>query len=207
MKLTSNNFEDGQRIPDHLCFGNPDPSEHMTFGRNRNPHLKWSDGPAGTRAFVVLCVDPDVPSRADDVNQEGKTLPKDMPRVDFYHWVMINVPPSVTEIEEGEYSDGVTARGKDRRPGPGGAQQGLNGYTGFMKGSELEGNYYGYDGPCPPWNDERLHHYHFQVHALDQELELHPGFTGDDVRDAMKGHVLDSAELIGTYTLYPGLTP
>lgn len=42
---------------------------------------------------------------------------------------------------------------------PAGSRQGLNDYTAFMAGSEMAGDYFGYDGPCPPWNDERLHHY------------------------------------------------
>lgn len=59
---------------------------------NKNPHLQWSDLPAGTRSLVLICHDYDVPSKGDDVNQEGKTVPANLPRVDFYHWVMIDLP-------------------------------------------------------------------------------------------------------------------
>jgi phosphatidylethanolamine-binding protein (PEBP) family uncharacterized protein len=67
----------------------------------------------------------------------------------------------------------------------------------------MGGTYGGYDGPFPPFNDERLHHYHFVVHALDvPSLELEGDFTIEDVRAAMEGHVLDQGEIVGEYTLY-----
>ena len=62
----------------------------------------------------------------------------------------------------------------------------------------MEGTYGGYDGPFPPLNDERLHHYHFIVYALDvPSLELEGDFKLDDVRAAIEGHVLDEGELVG----------
>ncbi len=70
----------------------------------------------------------------------------------------------------------------------------------------MGGDYYGYDGPCPPWNDSLVHHYVFTVFALDTDLlDLAEGFGGNDARSAIEGHVLGSAELIGTYTLNPRL--
>ena len=70
----------------------------------------------------------------------------------------------------------------------------------------MAGDYYGYDGPCPPWNDDLLHHYHFHVYALGVEtLGLSGRFTLADVRAAMSGHILAEAELTGTYTLNAAL--
>ena len=67
----------------------------------------------------------------------------------------------------------------------------------------MGGTYGGYDGPFPPFNDERLHHYHFQVYALDvPSLGLEGEFTLDDVREAIEGHVLDQGELVAEYTLH-----
>jgi len=204
MQLISNDLVDDAPISPRLAFGKPDPEQHMALSDNLSPHLAWQDVPEGTRSFVVLCVDPDVPSVADDVNQEGKTLPADMPRVDFYHWVMIDIPADVTELATGQCSDGVTAGGKQRPVGPAGARQGLNNYTQFMAGTEMEGRYFGYDGPCPPWNDERLHHYHFTVYALDVErLDIDGEFDGPAVVEAMQDHVLGQATISGTYTLNP----
>ena len=98
---------------------------------------------------------------------------------------------------------GFVARGK---PGPdtrGGARHGLNDYTGWFAGkTDMSGNYFGYDGPFPPFNDSILHHYVFTAYALDlANLQVEGNFTGADVRAAMTGHVLDEACLTGIYTL------
>lgn len=207
MQLESNDLREGAPIDERFAFGKADPDEHMALADNISPHLNWSGAPAGTRSFVIVCMDPDVPASADDVNQEGKTLPADMERVDFCHWAMVDVAPEVTELATGACSDGVTLKGKQDPPGPAGARQGLNDYTNFLAGAEdMAGNYYGYDGPCPPWNDERVHHYEFTVYALDiDRLDVSGDFTGHDVVEALKGHVLDQASLTGTYTLNPAL--
>src|SRR5690625_7533692 len=78
-------------------------------------------------------MDPDVPSVGDTVNQKGRTLPADMPRIDFCHWVMVDIPADVNEVTTGQCSDGVTPRGKKNPAGPDGSRQGLNDYTGFME--------------------------------------------------------------------------
>ena len=70
----------------------------------------------------------------------------------------------------------------------------------------MEGVYGGYDGPCPPWNDERLHHYHITLYALDVEkLGLHDDFGGPDALSKMEGHVIARASWTGAYTLNPAL--
>jgi len=205
MQLDSRDITDRQPIPPRFAFARPDPENRMALSDNVSPHLAWNEGPDGTRSFALVCVDPDVPARADDVNTEGKTLPTDMPRVDFFHWVMVDVPFDVRSLETGQCSEGVTPRGKKQPAGPSGARQGLNNYTQFLAGDEdLEGRYFGYDGPCPPWNDERLHRYQFTVYALDVEtLDLPPEFDGPAALEAMQGHILDQATLTGTYTLNP----
>ena len=203
MKLHSNDLTDNAPIDPQFAFGKLDDNAPMALSDNQSPHLAWNDFPAETRSFVILCMDPDVPSVADDVNQEGKTLPADMPRVDFCHWAMVDIPTSVTQLATAACCDGITPKGKKNPPGPEGSRQGLNDYTSFMaQDPDMAGKYFGYDGPCPPWNDERLHHYVFTVYALDVErLELPEEFSGHDVVKAIKGHVLDQASLTGTYTL------
>lgn len=209
MKLESKDLRDNAPIDPRFAFGKQDPDNHMALSDNLSPHLKWSDIPEGTKSFALLCMDPDVPSEVDDVNQEGKTLPTDMPRVDFCHWAMADISPSVTELATGKCSDGVIPKGKKSPPGPEGSRQGLNNYTQFMAGDpDMKGEYFGYDGPGPPWNDERLHRYIFTVYALDTEkLQLPQKFTGEDLRQAVKGHVLAEASLTGTYTLNPDVAP
>jgi Raf kinase inhibitor-like YbhB/YbcL family protein len=207
MKLTSSSFADGTRIPGDLSFCTPDPVHHVCLGKNQNPQLTWSDAPAGTKSFVVLCHDPDVPSRGDDVNQEGRSVPASLPRVDFFHWVLVDLPASLDMIAEGEFSNDVTPRGKPGPQAPHGARQGINNYTDWFAGdNDMRGDYYGYDGPCPPWNDEIIHRYVFSVFALDLEtLPLEGRFGGPEVRTAMQGHILAEARLTGTYTLNPTL--
>lgn len=207
MKLTSTSFADGQRIPGQFAFCIPDAAHHVCLGRNLNPQLAWSDFPAGTRSFAVICHDPDVPSKGDDVNQEGRSVPAALPRVDFFHWVLVDLPVAVNAIKEGEFSGDVTPRGK---PGPQaayGARQGVNNYTDwFASDNDMRGDYHGYDGPCPPWNDEIIHHYVFTVYALGVEsLPLTGRFGGPEARAAMQGHILAEASLTGSYTLNPKL--
>lgn len=203
MQLVSQSFENRQPIPDRCAFGGPgDGGQPMAFSSNRNPHLAWSDVPEGTRSFAILMIDPDVPSVFDDVNQAGRTIPADLPRQDFYHWAIVDIPADVREIAEGACSEAVTPGGKRNPPGPTGSRQGLNDYGGFMG----DGDYYGYDGPCPPWNDALVHRYFFRLYALDVErLDLPERFGGRDVLRAIQGHVLAETAIHGTYTLNPAL--
>jgi hypothetical protein len=132
MKLTSNSFKDGDYLgADHILsaaygFG--------CAGGNESPHLRWEGAPAGTKSFAVLCFDPDAPTGSG-----------------FWHWVVVNIPPSVTELP---LDAGNPAAGKL----PAGA---LQVRTDFGKP--------GYGGPCPPEGDHP-HRYLFTVHAvsLDQ---------------------------------------
>ncbi|MDR2188607.1 MAG: YbhB/YbcL family Raf kinase inhibitor-like protein [Azonexus sp.] len=207
MRLTSESFTDGQRIPGDYAFCNPDPAHHVCLGKNLNPQLAWQDAPAGTRSFAVICHDPDVPSQGDDVNQEGRSVPASLPRVDFFHWVLIDLPATLSAIAAGEYSHAITPRGKSGAPAMNGSRQGVNSYTDwFASDNDMRGDYYGYDGPCPPWNDEIPHRYVFTVYALDLErLPLTGRFGGPEVRAAMAGHILAEASLTGIYTLNPAL--
>ena len=207
MKLTSNSFADGQRIPGDHSFCVPDPAHHVCLGKNMNPHLAWTEIPSGTQSFVVICHDPDVPSRGEDVNQEGRTVPATLPRIDFFHWVLIDLPADMHEIKAGEFSNEVTPRGKGGPAALHGARQGINDYTAWFAGDgDMRGDYFGYDGPCPPWNDEIIHRYVFTVFALDLDtLPLEGTFSGQQVRDAIKGHVLAEASLTGLYALNPSV--
>jgi Raf kinase inhibitor-like YbhB/YbcL family protein len=127
--------------------------------------------------------------------------------VDFFHWVLIDLPADTTPIACGEFSRGVTARGKAGPQAARGARQGINDYTGwFANDAQMAGDYYGYDGPCPPWNDLRPHRYVFTLYALDiARLPLDGRFTGQDARQAMAGHVLAEASVTGRYTLNPAV--
>ena len=83
------------------------------------------------------------------------------------------------------------------------ARQGINDYTGWFAGDPaMAGNYFGYDGPFPPWNDSLIHHYVFTLYALDvARTPIEGRFTGAEVREATSRHVLGAATHSGTYTL------
>lgn len=205
MQVTSTSFRDGAPIPAEYAFCAMDAKTHATLSQNRSPQLAWSGAPAGTKSFAIVCHDPDVPSKGDDVNQEGRVVPRTLPRVDFFHWVLVDLPTLPAHIEAGEFSQDVMPRGKN---GPGtarGARQGLNDYTGWFAGDkDMAGDYFGYDGPCPPWNDEIAHSYVFTLYALDiPRCPVEGKFTGQQVREAIKGHVLAEAGITGVYTLNP----
>ncbi len=202
MHLYSDSFQPGQPIPAEFAMGTP-----QGFGGNRNPQLAWDDVPDGTRSFALLCIDPDAPTVPETVGRKDLQIPVEQPRGDFVHWAVADIPASVRTLAAGSCSDGITARGKQHPAGPDGSRQGLNDYTGWFAGdAEMGGDYFGYDGPYPPFNDLRVHRYFFRLFALDVErLDLPARFTAADVLRASQGHVLAEAALHGTYTLNPDL--
>ncbi|MBB4128190.1 hypothetical protein GGR77_003517 [Xanthomonas translucens] len=202
MRLRSDSIQPGQPIAATYAMGQAD-----GFAANRNPHLAWDDVPAGTAAFALLCIDPDVPTVAEMVGRDDVQIPVEQPRTNFVHWAVVDLPADLRAIAEGSASDGVVAKGKRQPPGLPGARQGLNSYTDWFAGdAQMGGDYYGYDGPYPPANDLRVHRYFFRLFALDvATLDLPARFTAADALRAMQGHVLGEASLYGTYSLNPKL--
>lgn len=205
MKLTSESFKDGAAIPGEFAFAVMAEKGNVALSNDRNPQLSWSDVPEGTKSFALVVYDPDVPSKPDDVNKEGREVPASLPRIDFYHWVLWNIPASTREIAAGSQSNGVTPHGKRGPAAPDGMRHGTNSYTDwFASDPAMEGDYHGYDGPCPPWNDAIVHHYIFTLYALDVEwLEVDGDPTAQNLLAALKGHVLAEAKLTGLYSLNP----
>lgn len=209
MRFTSYSFQDNQPIPDEYAFCVYDPKHHATPGSNINPAFEWSGMPEGTKSLVLICHDPDAPSKPDDVNQEDREVPASLPRMNFYHWVLVDLPKDPASIREGEFSNGVTVGGKPGTAGPRGTRQGLNSYTDWFAGNDqMAGHYYGYDGPCSPWNDSIVHHYIFTLYALDVErCPVEGGFSATEVLKAIQGHILSEAKITGTYSLNPKVQP
>ena len=203
MKLWSDSWTNGDRIPSRYAAGRVNADGSVGFSDNLNPHLAWSDLPLAAKSMVLICHDFDVPSVATDVNRDDREVPADLERVDFFHWVLVDLPPRPTVIAEGEYSRGFTARGKPGPAAPNGARHGLNDYTGWFAGNaEMAGDYHGYDGPFPPFNDSLVHHYVFTLYAVAlARLPIEGRFTGAQVRKQLAGHVLAEATFSGTYTL------
>jgi Raf kinase inhibitor-like YbhB/YbcL family protein len=202
MKLRSDSFNDRDFLPLQYAFGKRSAEGQIDLSDNRNPHLAWSDLPPGTKSIAILCIDSDGPTKPDDVNQVGRVVPAELPRTDFSHWVLIDLQPDAA-VAAGAFCDGVTAKGKDGPGGPQGSRQGINDYTGwFASDPEMAGDYYGYDGPCPPFNDSIVHHYRFTAYALDVDgLGVDGKFTAGDVLAAMEGHVLGKASIVAKYTI------
>jgi Raf kinase inhibitor-like YbhB/YbcL family protein len=98
----------------------------------------------------------------------------------WVHWVVYNLPVGARHLPEGMAPDPVVAE-------PSGAMQGIG------TGGDI-----GYFGPRPPARDA-AHRYCFEVFALDTILPLEGGAAHEDVRQAMRGHVLASGVLMGRY--------
>jgi Raf kinase inhibitor-like YbhB/YbcL family protein len=101
----------------------------------------------------------------------------DAPMGSYVHWVLYNLPASATGVPAGLPTTPTLENG---------AVQGVSG-----RGTS------GYQGPCPP--PGHPHHYHFRLYALDSKLNLAAGANADEVEQAIKGHVLASADLVGTF--------
>lgn len=197
MKLTSTSFEHRGPIPERCAYARP--GTELQLADNFSPQLAWEIPPPGTRSFALLCIDPDVPVRFDDANQQGRVIASELPRRDFIHWVLLDIPAEQRELAEGSCSRASGGKGKANPPGPQGSVQGVNDY-----GAEHRG----YDGPCPPWNDERVHRYFFRLFALDvASLGLDASCTAAQALRAMQGHVLAETAIHGTYTRNPALVP
>lgn len=95
----------------------------------------------------------------------------DAPAGTWVHWTLWNIPPHTKEIPENS--------------APAGASEGTTSF----------GNT-GYGGPCPP---SGTHRYFFKLYALDKTLDLPPAASPEQLQEAMEGHILESAELVGLY--------
>ncbi len=147
MKLSSSAFKNADHIP----------RQYTCDGANINPPLDIADIPAGTKSLVLILEDPDVPRyiREDQM---------------WDHWIVFNIPPNTTRIDEGTEPLG---------------QHGLG-----------TGNNLKYYGPCPP---DAEHRYFFKLYALDSLLTITEKSTKKQVEAAMKGHILAHTELMGIY--------
>ena len=103
----------------------------------------------------------------------------DAPSGIWSHWVIFNLPPETTKLPE---------RVMPRETLENGATQGSNGWGTI-----------GYRGPCPP---SGTHRYYFKIYALDVKLNFPAGITREELLKALKSHVLDAGQIMGTYTRY-----
>lgn len=150
--VTSNDVRDGEPLDD----------QHSFAGGNASPHLRWEGFPEETRSFVVTCFDPDAP------------IPSG-----FWHWVLVGLPVSTTELETGAGS------GSDLPTGA------------FHVRNDFGAKAYG--GSAPPSGD-RPHRYYFVVHAVDIDaLDLDSDATPAVVGFNLAFHTLARATITPTY--------
>jgi Raf kinase inhibitor-like YbhB/YbcL family protein len=149
MQLTSPAFDAGGAIP----------SKHTGEGVDVSPAFAWSGAPDGAAAFAIVCHDPDAPLVTPG-------------HYGYVHWVLYNIPGSVTELPEG-----------------------VDAYT---SGKNDFGNT-GYGGPMPP-EGHGLHHYFFWILALDTDAELPAGLTLWELLERVESNVVAMNRLVGTYT-------
>src|SRR5262249_22601394 len=87
----------------------PDPAMHTKTGANISPRVTWSAGPAGTKSYALILHDDDVPQDLAVANKAGASIAATAPRRTLYHWVLVDIPPTVTTIEEGADSQAMSA--------------------------------------------------------------------------------------------------
>jgi len=144
MKITSSAFQNGELIP----------VKFTADGADVNPPLRLEGVPEGAKSLVLIMDDPDAPVGVWD------------------HWIVFNIPASVTEISENSTPEGAV--------------------VGRNSWGRQE-----YGGPAPP---SGVHRYFFKLYALDTTLNLPAGATKSQVESAMKGHILAEAQLMGKYS-------
>ncbi len=132
------------------------PSKYTCKGLDISPALNWTGAPDQTKSFALILDDPDAA---------------------FTHWVIFNIPSSMTGLGEAVPAGGNL---------PNGAIQGINDFQKVR-----------YNGPCPPAME--THHYVFHLYALDIMLSLSRGASNQALLAAMNGHVLTEAKLAGLF--------
>ena len=171
LTLSTTAFEPGAALP----------AEHSCFGDNLSPALEWSGVPEAAQSLLLLLYDRDA-----GANRGASTS------LGFAHWIVYNIPLGTTGYAEGLPAGEVLADG---------ALQGTNDFAPFRTAGEAFSGgapvkLVGYDGPCPPGGE---HRYQFQLYALDIRLDLPAAATMSQVLEAMEGHVLADASVIGLF--------
>jgi len=142
--------------------GQPIPKTYTCAGGDSSPPLVWTGVPAGAKSVALIVDDPDAPDPA-------------APRMTWVHWVLYNIPPTVSALAEAASSGQL----------PPGAAEGPNDFKRVR-----------YGGPCPPIGRHRYFH---KLYALDITLPTDKPLAKPALEAAMKGHVLARAELMGTF--------
>jgi Raf kinase inhibitor-like YbhB/YbcL family protein len=152
LTITASAFSHEQEIP----------PRYTCEGEDISPELQWTGLPDGTESLVLIVDDPDAPD-------------PDAPKMTWVHWLLYNLPPSSSGLEEAISPAQL----------PAGTLEGTNDWKRT-----------GYGGPCPPVG---RHRYFFKLYALDSLLSDLNEPTKNELLKAMEGHVLEETLLMGTY--------
>ncbi|KHT57729.1 hypothetical protein RJ44_14985 [Alteromonas macleodii] len=200
MQIWSESFTDGGVLSNEYAFSFQNMEGDLVFSANTNPEIAWGKLPEETRSLVLTCVDKYVPIDLSKVNREGITIPVKEPRRDFYHWLVVDIKPELKKIKMGSSSIEVTVGGRKAMINKD-FKEGVNDYTfALSEDPNMKGSYFGYDGPCPPLNDEQTHWYEFTLYAMAlSELNLPPAFTASDLIPLLSKHCLATASIKASY--------
>lgn len=135
------------------------PARHTGEGLDVSPALSWTPTNAATGAYAIICHDPDAPL----IGENGT--------YGFVHWVLYNIPGSVTGLDEG--------------------------CADYTRGSNDFGRH-GYNGPLPP-NGHGPHHYYFWVIELSEPTSLPPGLNLWQLLERIEPLAIGMNRLIGKY--------
>lgn len=151
--LTSETIKNNQTLPNEQVLNG-----FGCSGENISPDLKWQGAPDGTKSYALLVHDPDAP------RPNG-----------WWHWLVINIPSTKTEIKKGEKLTPPI----------------LETVTDFKTT--------GYGGACPPVG-HGTHHYNFTIHALDVEsLDISIDTDPNTVEKIVKEHSIASSTITALY--------
>ena len=161
-------------------------------GKDVSPGVSWSAGPPGTKSYALIMTDPDVPASGGDPSQPSAPIPADVPRRVLYHWILLQIPATMTGLPPGTGNKYAELFGGPKTP--------------MSPGAGQEFSEYGYGGPCPPVQDLKPHHYHIRVFALD--LATFPNATpidGASLEEMLASHILAEGEATAAYATNPSL--
>src|SRR4030067_528268 len=143
IQITSTAFNEGDKIP----------RLYTCDDANVSPPLTWTGVPTTTVSLALVMDDPDAPAGT------------------WVHWVLYNLSPNLTGLEQGKSGNGVDGKNDFNRSG--------------------------YGGPCPPRGS--THRYFIKLYALDIQLDIKAGATKTQVENAMRGHILTQGQLMGRF--------
>ncbi|PQJ35384.1 hypothetical protein BSZ35_12935 [Salinibacter sp. 10B] len=140
------------------------PAEYTCDGEDVSPPLSWRPPPKATESLALVVDDPDAPGTGA-----------------FTHWILFNLPPSVTSLPRAYGAGDPRVDTESLTP-----REGMNDFGDV-----------GYGGPCPPIGE--THRYVFTLYALPSPLDLSAGADRAKVMTVLDGHVSTKAEHVGTY--------